>query len=286
MRPEGVGAKRPTTASELVVESWVSIRCMVAFCRLRAPTPPKDYNQVLLSPSATPPNRRRPATKGTTMGTASEPYTEGFVLGTPGLVCRWRLAGGHVVAQGRHLRALAARRVNGERITPEMLAWVRQHLEWTLEPGASGNPEGVLMIIVDDKGQAAMSVGPYEPLSSLTLPDIFFRANSAREEASKTGVAPETMWFVSNDHLICDIAVGSAASGTTSLIEDLARTVGMTVERRSGASDAAQRGLLDFQEAFLVSDEHGVVPAEGHGGARSARFKESYEKLCASKRER
>ncbi|MBQ9005725.1 MAG: hypothetical protein IJ092_05055 [Atopobiaceae bacterium] len=220
------------------------------------------------------------------MGTASEPYTEGFVLGTPGLVCRWRLAGGHVVAQGRHLRALAARRVNGERITPEMLAWVRQHLEWTLEPGASGNPEGVLMIIVDDKGQAAMSVGPYEPLSSLTLPDIFFRANSAREEASKTGVAPETMWFVSNDHLICDIAVGSAASGTTSLIEDLARTVGMTVERRSGASDAAQRGLLDFQEAFLVSDEHGVVPAEGHGGARSARFKESYEKLCASKRER
>lgn len=220
------------------------------------------------------------------MGTATEPYTEGFVLGTPSLVCRWRLAGGRVVAQGRHLRALAARQVNGAHITPEMLAWVRQHLEWTLESGSYDNPDGVLMTIVDEKGQAAMSVGPYEPLASTSLPELFFRAQGAREEAEKTGIAPETMWFVGSDLLVCDIAAGSVASGSTSLIEDLARTMGMTVERHNGAIEAAQRGLLDFEEAFLVSDEHGVVPAEGHGGPRATRFKESYEKLCTSTRER
>ena len=220
------------------------------------------------------------------MDKPAKPYTEAFVLGTPGLVCRWRLAGGRLVAQGRHLRALAARHVNGARIAPELLAWVRQHLEWTLEPASSENPEGVLMTIVDDKGQAAMSLGPYEPLPSTSLPDLYLRAEESRREAEETGIAPETMWFVDGGRLVCDIAAGSAASGVTSLIEDLARAMGMTVSRSSGACDAAQCGLLDFEEAFLVSDEHGVVPAEGHAGPVSTRFQESYETLCASVRER
>ena len=220
------------------------------------------------------------------MDKAAKPYTEDFTLGTPGLVCRWRLAGGRLVAQGRHLRALAARSVNGAHIAPELLAWVRQHLEWTLESGSSANPEGVLMIIVDDKGQAAMSVGPYEPLPSTTLPDLYYRAQGAHEEAEATGVAPETMWFVRGERLVCDMAAGSPASGVTSLIEDLARTMGMTVERRAGACDAAQRGLMDFDETFLVSDEHGVVSAEGYAGPRTKRFEESYEKLCDTVRSR
>ena len=34
---------------------------------------------------------------------------EGFELGTPALVCRWRLSGGMLPMANRHLRALAAR---------------------------------------------------------------------------------------------------------------------------------------------------------------------------------
>lgn len=212
--------------------------------------------------------------------------TDGFTLGAPALVCRWRLAGRHVVAEGRHLRALAARRVNGERLSPELLAWVRQHLEWTLESGATASPDGVLMLIVDEHGQAAMTVGPYEPLPADTLPDLYLRAREARKEGEETGVAPETMWFVRKNDLVYDRAAGVPSSGAASLVEDLARTLGIPVKRQPGACDAAQKGILPFDEVFLVSDEHGIVPAKGYEGARSKRFKEGYEKLCNTVRRR
>ena len=89
-----------------------------------------------------------------------------FKLGTPALVCRWRLASGRLPLENRHLRALSRRVLDDEPVSPQLIAWAKQHVEWTLREGSAENPNGVLMLIVDEEGQAAMTVGPYEPLAA------------------------------------------------------------------------------------------------------------------------
>ena len=79
-----------------------------------------------------------------------------------------------------------------------------------------------------------------------------------------------TEWPVSYTHLLC---------GTATLIEQLAQTKGIPVTRVD--IPAQLKGAL-----FLVSDEHGVVPADDTDAAATdaatvAFFAEGYEKLRA-----
>ena len=113
-----------------------------------------------------------------------------FQLGKPALVCRWRLAGRHVPLLNRHMRALSQRRVNGEALSTNLLGWVKQHIEWSLAEDPAAVADGVLMIVVDEAGQAAMSTGAYEPLADASLEDLALRAQTAQVEASELGVAP------------------------------------------------------------------------------------------------
>lgn len=220
-----------------------------------------------------------PTSEGVAMAGGGVHDMSGFTLGRPALVCRWRLSGGSLVLEGRHMRALAARTVGGARLSQGLLAWARQHVEWTLKAGSAEHPDGVLMLIIDEEGQAAMTVGPYEPLARVTLSALAERAEASRVEAERTGVAPETLWLVQPDELVCGIERGVVESGAGSLIGDLARTMGMRVKRKGDLWEAASRGLVPFDEAFLVSDEHGVVAASDHGGVRSDRFVSSYARL-------
>ena len=116
-----------------------------------------------------------------------------FKLGTPALVCRWRLASGRLPLENRHLRALSRRVLDDEPVSPQLIAWAKQHVEWTLREGSAENPNGVLMLIVDEEGQAAMTVGPYEPLAAMTASGLVDRATAAQQEADETSVAPETL---------------------------------------------------------------------------------------------
>ena len=43
--------------------------------------------------------------------------------------------------------------------------------------------------------------------------------------------------------------------------------------------EKVQGRRIDFDEAFLVSDEHGVVPASDYPGPEGRRFSEGYERL-------
>ena len=63
---------------------------------------------------------------------------------------------------------------------------------------------------------------------------------------------------------------------------DLASAVGLTVVRDDGLPDSVLAGDTAFDEVFLVSDEHGVVPAADASGDRSERFRQGYAKLLAS----
>lgn len=200
-----------------------------------------------------------------------------FELGEPALVCRWRLANRRLPLENRHLRALLARSVNGQQVTTELAAWAKQHLEWNLEQGALAQPDGVLMLVVDTRGRAAMSVGPYAELQDVSLEALARRAHAAATEAATTGVAPETLWVAREGALLWDPC--GAPSGAASLMVQLAQTLGVPVAEREGLAQAVLDGSAAFEECFLVSDEHGVVPARDAAGQLGTRFKDGYQRL-------
>lgn len=182
---------------------------------------------------------------------------EGFSLGKPAIVCRWRLASRRVPMLNRHIRALSERTIGGSPVSRNLISWAKQHIEWSLAEDATVDADGVLMIVIDTDGHAAMSTGPYEPLPDVSVPALAARARSARAEEGECGVAPEALCLVRDGALVIGAREGSNVCGTLSLVEQLART------RRIGVSfdeDAAE-GIMPHDGVILVSDEHGVVLA-------------------------
>ena len=175
-----------------------------------------------------------------------------FKLGRPALVCRWRLSGGTLPLENRHLRALGSRTVRGAEVSPHLVAWAKQHIDWKLEPGSTSNTDGVLLLIIDEAGQAAMTVGPYEPLRTQTTSALAERAAASAREAARSTVAPESLWLVCGDRLVWGFGEGEHASGAGSLMSDLAATIGIPVTRTGGLARDVLDGCVDFAEAFLV----------------------------------
>ncbi len=208
---------------------------------------------------------------------------EDFELGEPVLVCRWRLAGGNLPLENRHLRAFSRRVVAGRGVTTQLLSWAKQHIEWTLKDGSAQNPDGVLMIAMDEQGRAAMSVGPYAELTAHDVAALAARAEDARREAGETGVAPETLWVARDGVLVCGAGADDVAAGTASLVADLAKTLGMEVAHDAGLLAEVAGGNVPDQ-VFLCSDEHGVVVASDAAGDVAQRFADAYAKLLDSER--
>lgn len=209
-----------------------------------------------------------------------------FTLGKPALVCRWRLANQQLPMANRHLRALGSRTLGGEPVSPQLVAWAKQHVEWTLEDGSAAHPDGVLMVVVDEEGRAAMTVGPFEGLRRHTLNDLIARAALSLKEAESTHVAPETLWAVEGGSLVCGLTQGASLAGATTLINDLARTLGIPVRMDEDLVEHVRVGEEDYDEVFLVSDEFGVVPASNAEGPRSRKLETSYQKLLDSTKQR
>ena len=195
------------------------------------------------------------------------PSFAGFELGTPALVCRWRLANRTLPLENRHLRALAARSVSGAPV------------EWTLAEGSAPHPNGVLMLVMDIEGRAAMSVGPYDLLASASAADLAARAVAAAHEARATGVAPEALWAVRAGSLVCGTDPGWRPSGIDSLVTDLAKTLGVPVCHDPLLAADVLDGEKNLDELFLASDEHGIVPAAGLVGPHARRLVDGYVKL-------
>ena len=200
---------------------------------------------------------------------ANQEAVEKFTLDKPALVCRWRMS----------IRALSERLVQGEPLTHNMLSWAKQHVEWSLAEGDYTARDGVLMLVIDINGNAAMTVGEYEPLADTSAKALRARSAEARSEADETGVAPELLAAVNNGELAFVAPADECLCGTATLIEQLAQTKGISVTRVD--IPAQLKGAL-----FLVSDEHGVVPATETDAAEAdaatvAFFADGYEKLRA-----
>ena len=204
---------------------------------------------------------------------------EEFELGVPALVCRWRLAARTLPLENRHLRALSQRRVNGAPVTTGLVAWAKQHIEWTLADGATQHPDGVLMVVVDEAGRAAMTVGPYEPLAATEPGALAARALASAREAASTGVAPESLWLVRDGTLVWGAAEDGLPSGAGTLVMDLARTLGIDVTRDPCLAEAVAAGEDAGARVLLVSDEHGVVPAAGCDDDLARRLARGYDTL-------
>ncbi len=206
-----------------------------------------------------------------------------FKLGTPALVCRWRLAYSKLPLENRHLRALSQRVVNGAHVSAQLIAWAKQHIEWTLTDGSFDCPNGVLMLVVDDQGQAAMSVGPYEELGEKTVAALAIRAKQSAGEGLETGVAPELLAAVRGNTVVLGAAKGAKVCGAATLMVDLARAFGFEGERdESLAEGLPTADTSAFDEVFLISDEHGVVAATDCSGPVAERLRAGYDKLLDS----
>lgn len=208
--------------------------------------------------------------------------TAGFRLGRASLVCRWRLANQTLPLENRHLRALSARTLFGRQVPYQLVAWTKQHLEPTLQRDAAQKPDGVLLLIVDERGQAALTVSAYEPLSRRTARALAIRAREASAEAERTGVAPETLWLVRNEQLVWGAGDDMSPSASASLMQDLARAVGFSLVRAEDLASGVLDGVERYDELFLVSDEHGVVSASNASGRRSERIAAEYAKLITA----
>ena len=185
---------------------------------------------------------------------ANQEAVEKFTLDKPALICRWRMSNKKVPMLNRHIRALSERLVQGEPLTHNMLSWAKQHVEWSLAEGDYTAHDGVLMLVIDVNGNAAMTVGEYEPLADTSAKALRARSAEARSEADETGVAPELLAAVNNGELAFVAPADEHLCGTATLIEQLAQTKNIPVSRVD--IPAQLKGAL-----FLVSDEHGVVPA-------------------------
>lgn len=191
---------------------------------------------------------------------------EPFDLDRPALVCRWRMAKKHVPMLNRHIRALSQRVVQGEPLTHNMLSWAKQHVEWSLAEGSYADPNGVLMLVIDVNGNAAMTVGGYEPLDATDASALAVRARNARAEQEETGVAPELLVRVSDGVLYLGACSQEHLCGSATLVEQLAQTRGVSCVRALG--EESFDGFVEATGAFaLISDEHGVVCADGQGGS-------------------
>ena len=206
-----------------------------------------------------------------------------FELDNPELICRWRLAGGVLPLDNRHLRALSKRLVAQKEVSPHLIAWAKQHIEGTLKEGSQECPDGVLMILLESNGQAAMTVGPYQPLEECSVLSLAGRARISQREEQQTRCAPEVLWLVKDGKLIAGISEESVRSGATSLVLDLSQSLHEPVEFNSEIIAQVFEGTAKFDEVFLTSDEHGIVCASDAKGKVGEQFLFGYKKLCEIK---
>ena len=207
---------------------------------------------------------------------AQEASGKSFDLGEPALVCRWRMAHKQVPMLNRHIRALSQRRVNGAAPTSELISWAKQHIECSLADGAYEAVDGVLMIVIDVDGNAAMSVGEYEPLADTSFAALAARAVEARREQGETGVAPELLCAVQGGSLVIGAGADEHLCGTGTLVQQLAEVKKREVSFEPGLCEADAEDALGA--AFLVSDEHGVVAA---GDCRGEPDEEAFVEFLA-----
>lgn len=159
---------------------------------------------------------------------------------------RWRLASGKLPLYERHLRSLCA-----YGFSAPLASWVRTRLEWTFDNGMLDEPDGVLVLSVNDKDLVDITSEP---------------ARDVPDDVASQGV----IWTVCDGDLI--YLSDELVDATATLTRDLASTLGYTV--RGAADDDG-----DPTETFITCDEFGIVCCDDAPGPVARRMVECFDKL-------
>lgn len=160
------------------------------------------------------------------------------------LTLRWRYANKEIQLYERRLRSLHAYNVG-----PAVQAWVRSRLEWVRDNKLYEKPNGVIVLTIDPEGDVDIQL----------------------EELQKPYRGCEgTMWVATGSRLLAVCPSGELKNAADTFVRDLAGTLGYAVE----CVEAAPHPL---DQAFIVSDEFGVVPI--HGGDVVRKMQECFDKL-------
>lgn len=189
---------------------------------------------------------------------------------TPVITLRWKLSNKQLVLGKRHLK-----NINALLLPDGLVAWIHQHIEWTLPDAIMDDPSGVLVIDIDKQEHAKMDVEPY-----VALQDTSVKALSERvlQDSLLNNLAPQELLWIYSDGaftVLCDESQAISAAQTLAL--DLSKALNISVLFSKHAR------IEDAQELLLVSDEHGFVGAEDKSGDMTKRFEMYWNKLCESK---
>lgn len=191
----------------------------------------------------------------------------------PSLSLRWRIASRDLPLKQRYYRSL---REYG--LSNGVISWVIQHVEWTLPEGSLQEPSGVLTLEFDQKGRACMDLQPYKKIIDTSAEGLFTYAEERGTHAHE-GIDSEVMWTADENALYVWTDKKAALSAANSLIYDLARQKAYKLVYMLPDYDKFVEQIKGGAEAFLVSDEHGVVQAKDAQGNQGAFFVSCWEKL-------
>lgn len=172
------------------------------------------------------------------------------------LELRWRYDNKQVPLYERRLRSLRAFNVG-----PAVQAWVRSRLEWVIDNKLYEMPDGVIVLSIDPEGVVEIQQEAQAPVPSFLT------------EQLETDDAPGTLWFAKDGVVHCSEEPRQAAD---TFARDLVTTLGNTFE-------VGRPEVLDGVEAFVISDEFGIVPCEGKTGAVTDKLVECFDKLWSQK---
>lgn len=190
--------------------------------------------------------------------------SEAFIL-------RYRVKEGKVLLFNRHIRELSH-----FEMSPPLIAWVHERLEWAAANLLGKDTDAVLVLSVDPKAEVKVSLEETRPLPHYDKDDLLIDDDTIRGLCTGEGVWPSTVWLAQADgSLVASTKELFAAADT--LTEQLATTQGITVS-------SAPQTLIDYEQApaaFAVSDEFGYVPLKGSAQAADT-LKSNLDKLFGS----
>lgn len=187
-------------------------------------------------------------------------------LPTEKLVFRWRYASRKIQLYERRLRSLAHFNVG-----PAVQAWVRSRLEWMQDNRLYEQPDGVLELTIDPEGDVAMSMHPVTEAPAFSPDQLVWDGDEL------AGCAlPGTVWVV--DDAQAHALPADIRHAADTFTRDLVTTLGRKMDDGPVTRDAVEPA-----EVFLITDEHGIVPCAGKGGAMTDKLTACFSKLWAAR---
>jgi hypothetical protein len=165
------------------------------------------------------------------------------------ITLRWRVHDGQIPLFHRHLRTLQAFEVS-----PPLLAWVHERIEWAKDNLLGSTTNGILVLAIDPRADAVVTYEELREPPDLTLGDLCL-AGGATFASVKPELGISAMIVAQIDDKLVALS-GAFVSATATLLRDIAQTLSIDLELASLCLD----DLATAQAVFAISDEFGFLP--------------------------